>query len=148
MTDQTPELRSTSVQEWGAALKTSKLQPGPTFGYQMVDGTWNCALHLAVSSELTSDAQRLLAAELQQAISDTVNRVLYLTPVSVKVREADPMKALTIRQPWSGAIAHQSKRVENRTWKLPAKHEGALGFWTASDDVLAAVETQLQVVTR
>lgn len=35
------------------------------------------------------------------------------------------MKALTIRQPWSGAIAHQTKRVENRTWKLPAKHEGA-----------------------
>lgn len=35
------------------------------------------------------------------------------------------MRALTIRQPWAGAIAHQSKRVENRTWKLPAKHEGA-----------------------
>ena len=35
------------------------------------------------------------------------------------------MKALTIRQPWAGAIAHQTKRVENRTWKLPATHEGA-----------------------
>lgn len=35
------------------------------------------------------------------------------------------MKALTIRQPWAGAIAHQTKRVENRTWKLPAKHHGA-----------------------
>ncbi|MFD6490337.1 hypothetical protein [Streptomyces sp. NPDC060188] len=35
------------------------------------------------------------------------------------------MQALTIRQPWTGAIAHQTKRVENRTWKLPAKHEGA-----------------------
>jgi hypothetical protein len=35
------------------------------------------------------------------------------------------MKALTIRQPWAGAIAHQTKRTENRTWKLPAKHEGA-----------------------
>lgn len=35
------------------------------------------------------------------------------------------MKALTIRQPWAGAIAHQSKTVENRSWKLPAKHEGA-----------------------
>ncbi|MFJ8677168.1 hypothetical protein [Streptomyces sp. NPDC093589] len=34
------------------------------------------------------------------------------------------MKALTIRQPWSGAIAHQSKRVENRTWKLPQKFVG------------------------
>jgi hypothetical protein len=88
MTEQTAEFRSTSVKEWADALETSKLQPGPTFGYQMVDGTWNCALHLAVSGELTSDAQRLLAAELQQAISDTVNRVLYLTPVSVKVREA------------------------------------------------------------
>lgn len=34
------------------------------------------------------------------------------------------MKALTIRQPWSGAIAHQTKRVENRTWKLPQKFHG------------------------
>lgn len=89
MTDQPSELRSTSVREWAAALERSKLQPGPTFGYQMTDGTWNCALHLAISSELTSDAQRLLAAELQQAISDTVNRVLYLTPVSVSVLGAD-----------------------------------------------------------
>ncbi|MEV8033959.1 hypothetical protein [Streptomyces sp. NPDC086182] len=35
------------------------------------------------------------------------------------------MKALTIRQPWAGAIAHQTKRVENRSWKLPAKYHGA-----------------------
>ncbi|MEU1663636.1 hypothetical protein ABZ547_08470 [Streptomyces sparsogenes] len=35
------------------------------------------------------------------------------------------MRALTIRQPWAGAIAHQSKRVENRSWKLPSKHHGA-----------------------
>ncbi|WP_438479162.1 hypothetical protein [Streptomyces asiaticus] len=35
------------------------------------------------------------------------------------------MRALTIRQPWAGAIAHQTKRVENRSWKLPAKHHGA-----------------------
>ncbi|GAA2929434.1 hypothetical protein [Streptomyces enissocaesilis] len=86
MTDQTSEFRSTSVEEWAESLATSQLRPGPTFGYQMVDGTWNCALHLAVSGELTSDAQRLLAAELQQAISDTVNRVLYLAPVSVSIR--------------------------------------------------------------
>lgn len=35
------------------------------------------------------------------------------------------MKALTIRQPWAGAIAHQTKRVENRTWQLPGKYWGA-----------------------
>jgi hypothetical protein len=35
------------------------------------------------------------------------------------------VKALTIRQPWAGAIVHQTKRVENRTWKLPARYEGA-----------------------
>jgi len=35
------------------------------------------------------------------------------------------VKALTIRQPWAGAIVHQTKRVENRTWKLPNAHEGA-----------------------
>jgi hypothetical protein len=34
------------------------------------------------------------------------------------------MRALTIRQPWAGAIAHQTKRIENRSWKLPAKHHG------------------------
>jgi ASCH domain len=27
------------------------------------------------------------------------------------------MTALTVRQPWADAIAHQTKRVENRTWK-------------------------------
>lgn len=35
------------------------------------------------------------------------------------------MKALTVRQPWAGAIAHQAKRVENRTWQLPSKYWGA-----------------------
>lgn len=35
------------------------------------------------------------------------------------------LRALTIRQPWAGAIAYQTKRVENRTWKLSAKHHGA-----------------------
>lgn len=34
------------------------------------------------------------------------------------------MKALTVRQPHAGAIAHQTKRVENRTWKLPQKFHG------------------------
>jgi hypothetical protein len=34
------------------------------------------------------------------------------------------VKALTIRQPWAGAIIHQTKRIENRTWKLPAAHIG------------------------
>jgi hypothetical protein len=34
------------------------------------------------------------------------------------------MKALTIRQPWAGAIVHQTKRVENRSWALPGKHTG------------------------
>ncbi|GGT85485.1 hypothetical protein [Streptomyces coeruleorubidus] len=132
------------------------------------------------------------------------------------------MKALTVRQPWAGAIAHQTKCVENRSWKLPTKHEGArilihagaqpdrhaqvygdhldvysavvavatiagchfdngnqvccsywaqpnlyhweladvvtlpepvpakgaLGFWTPAEDLLAAVEQQLQAVTR
>ncbi|WP_093803978.1 ASCH domain-containing protein [Streptomyces sp. Wb2n-11] len=37
----------------------------------------------------------------------------------------DKPRALTIRQPWAGAIVHLTKRVENRTWKLPAKQHGA-----------------------
>lgn len=32
------------------------------------------------------------------------------------------MKALTIKQPWAGLIAHGDKGVENRTWALPEKH--------------------------
>lgn len=34
------------------------------------------------------------------------------------------MRALTIRQPWADAIAHGTKRVENRTWRAPAQHIG------------------------
>ena len=34
------------------------------------------------------------------------------------------MKALTIRQPWAGAIVHQQKRVENRSWPVPKKRLG------------------------
>lgn len=30
------------------------------------------------------------------------------------------MKAMTLHQPWSWAIAHAGKRVENRTWAPPA----------------------------
>lgn len=35
------------------------------------------------------------------------------------------IRALTIRQPWAGAIVHQAKRVENRTWPIPAALFGA-----------------------
>jgi hypothetical protein len=35
------------------------------------------------------------------------------------------MRALTVRQPWAGAIAHQTKRVENRSWRVPAAQVGA-----------------------
>lgn len=35
------------------------------------------------------------------------------------------MRALTIRQPWADAIALGPKRIENRSWKLPAAHDGA-----------------------
>ncbi|MEV3996673.1 ASCH domain-containing protein [Streptomyces halstedii] len=35
------------------------------------------------------------------------------------------MKALTIRQPWADAIAHGSKRTENRSWPAPSKHLGS-----------------------
>lgn len=34
------------------------------------------------------------------------------------------MRALTIRQPWADAIAHGNKRVENRSWRAPAKYHG------------------------
>jgi hypothetical protein len=34
------------------------------------------------------------------------------------------MKALTIRQPWAGLIAHGDKTTENRTWSLPERHAG------------------------
>ncbi|WP_328903221.1 ASCH domain-containing protein [Streptomyces sp. NBC_00441] len=34
------------------------------------------------------------------------------------------MRALTIRQPWADAIAHGTKRTENRSWATPSKHLG------------------------
>jgi hypothetical protein len=34
------------------------------------------------------------------------------------------LRALTVRQPWAGCIAHLDKRVENRTWPCPAKYIG------------------------
>lgn len=35
------------------------------------------------------------------------------------------MRALTIKQPWAGCIAHLDKRVENRTWRCPLEFIGA-----------------------
>lgn len=35
------------------------------------------------------------------------------------------MKALTVRQPWAGCIAHLDKRVENRARRLPGKYVDA-----------------------
>lgn len=34
------------------------------------------------------------------------------------------MRALTVRQPWSAAIAHGPKRIENRSKPIPYKHLG------------------------
>ena len=34
------------------------------------------------------------------------------------------MKALTLWQPWAHAIAHLGKRIENRTWRPPARLDG------------------------
>jgi len=36
------------------------------------------------------------------------------------------VKALTIKQPWAGCIAHLDKRVENRSWRCPEKHLGTV----------------------
>lgn len=33
--------------------------------------------------------------------------------------EAEPMRALSIMQPWAAAIAYGAKRTENRTWRAP-----------------------------
>jgi hypothetical protein len=34
------------------------------------------------------------------------------------------MKALTVRHPWAGLIAHGDKTTENRSWTLPERHIG------------------------
>ena len=36
----------------------------------------------------------------------------------------EPMRALTVQPPWSDAIAHGTKRVENRTWGIPERFLG------------------------
>ena len=49
--------------------------------------------------------------------------------------EPEPMRALTVRAPWSWAIAHGGKDVENRSWQPPcwldqvAIHAGARSGW-------------------
>jgi hypothetical protein len=59
------------------------------------------------------------------------------------------MKALTIRQPWADAIAHQTKRTENRTWKTAyrglvlihagAAHDPRAAIYGPRPDVRSAV---------
>jgi len=34
------------------------------------------------------------------------------------------LRALTVKQPWAGCIAHLDKRTENRSWRLPDKYRG------------------------
>jgi hypothetical protein len=43
------------------------------------------------------------------------------------------VKALTIPQPWAAAIAHGSKRTENRLWPAPARHIGSRILIHAAD---------------
>lgn len=38
---------------------------------------------------------------------------------------ADEIRALTVRQPWAGCIAHLGKRIENRSRRLPDRFRGA-----------------------
>jgi hypothetical protein len=48
---------------------------------------------------------------------------------------AEPMRALTVKQPWAWAITHGTKDVENRSWQPPcwidhlAIHAGARSGW-------------------
>ncbi|MEW2069015.1 ASCH domain-containing protein [Streptomyces sp. NPDC007346] len=49
------------------------------------------------------------------------------------------MRALTIRQPWAAAIAHGSKRTENRSWPVPAKHVGTRILIHAAASTYAAI---------
>ncbi|MFJ5886805.1 ASCH domain-containing protein [Streptomyces californicus] len=49
------------------------------------------------------------------------------------------MRALTIRQPWAAAIAHGTKRTENRSWAAPSKHLGSRILVHAAASTYAAV---------
>ncbi|MFG2540611.1 ASCH domain-containing protein [Streptomyces sp. NPDC048511] len=49
------------------------------------------------------------------------------------------MKALTIRQPWAGAIAYGAKRTENRSWPAPSKHLGTRVLIHAAASTYAAI---------
>lgn len=48
------------------------------------------------------------------------------------------MRALTVRQPYTDAIAFGTKRVENRPRKLPEKYEGELVLLHAAKDLHAS----------
>lgn len=55
------------------------------------------------------------------------------TGVSCAQLPAERIRALTLRQPWALAVAELGKRIENRTWRLPAGylwiHAGARSGW-------------------
>jgi hypothetical protein len=55
------------------------------------------------------------------------------TGVPAGVLPAARIRALTLRQPWALAVAELGKRIENRTWRLPAGylwiHAGARSGW-------------------
>ncbi|WP_416520098.1 ASCH domain-containing protein [Streptomyces achromogenes] len=44
------------------------------------------------------------------------------------------MRALTVKQPWSAAIAHGPKRIENRSRSIPAQHVGSTILIHAGQD--------------
>jgi hypothetical protein len=42
------------------------------------------------------------------------------------------VKAITIRQPWTDSILYGTKRIENRTWAVPAAYIGVRTFLHAA----------------
>lgn len=79
-------LRPMTTDEWANAVNAADLLVGPAFGFQLIDGEWNAAVHVATGDSLTDDARQELIEELRRAVSETVNRVLCTRPVKTVIR--------------------------------------------------------------
>jgi len=64
------------VSRWAIDLGAGGLTPRATHGWLSTTGSWEVAVQIATSDELTESARNELIAEIRKALDETVGRVL------------------------------------------------------------------------
>lgn len=83
------DLKAVSTDDWAASLISAGLEPGPALAYQLANGPYEVAVHIATHDDLSTNDRAQLVEELQKEISSAVHRVLGRQPVTVLHRYAD-----------------------------------------------------------